>query len=97
MCCLLTSLLFLGPRAAIVVWYLIQPGRWQLAFDTFIIPVLGFVFLPWTTLMYVLVSPGGIEGFDIVWLVIAAAADLSSYVGGAYGNRDRYYGSTRSL
>ena len=28
--------------------------------------ILGFIFLPWTTLMYVMVIPGGIVGFDWV-------------------------------
>ncbi len=68
MCCLLTILAVLGPRALIFVWWLAEPGRWNVTFETFIFPFLGFLFLPWTTLAYVVVFPGGIEGFDFVVL-----------------------------
>jgi hypothetical protein len=89
MCCLFTTLLLIGPRAVIVLWWLVQPLRWSAAFDTFIVPFLGLLFLPWTTLMYVLVSPSGVEGFDFLWLLIALLGDLGQWFGGAYGNRER--------
>lgn len=89
MCCLFTTLVILGPRAGIVIWWLLEPARWSLAFDTFIWPFLGFLFLPWVTLAYVIVNPGGIDGFDWVFLGLALAMDLLSYGGGAFGNRDR--------
>ncbi len=92
MCCFFTTLLLLGPRAAILIWWLINPVRWQATFDTFIWPLLGFIFLPWTTLMYVLVAPGGVIGFDWVWIALAVVADIGMYVGGGYGNRDRIPG-----
>ena len=68
MCCVVAALFTLGPRAAILFWWLVQPIRWGETFDTFLWPLLGFLFLPWTTLMYVLVYPGGINGFDYIWL-----------------------------
>ena len=40
--------------------------------------------------MYLVVFPGGIIGFDWVWMALALLADLGSYSGGAYGNRDRF-------
>jgi hypothetical protein len=89
MCCLFTTLVMAGPRAAIVIWWLLQPARWNAAFDTFIWPMLGFLFFPFTTLMYVLMAPGGIDGFEPVWLVIAVVLDVVSWTGGAYGNRGR--------
>jgi hypothetical protein len=89
MCCIVTSLALLGPRFAILVWWLIDPGRWDRAFDTWIWPVLGFFFLPWTTLMYVIVRPGTVTGFDWVWLGLALVVDILMYTGGGYGNRDR--------
>jgi hypothetical protein len=51
------------------------------------VPFLGFLFLPWTTLMYVLVEPGGVEGWELLWIGIAAAGDVAQWVGGAWGNR----------
>jgi len=88
-CCLFSVLAILGPRAAIIVWWLFDPALWSRTFDTFIWPFLGFLFLPWVTLMYVLVAPGGVDGFDWVWLGLALLGDIAMYGGGAYGNRDR--------
>ena len=89
MCCVATVMVLLGPRLGIIVWGLAQPARWELAFSTFVWPLLGFVFLPWTTLMYVAVAPNGVTGIDWLGIVLAVLADLASYSGGAYGNRDR--------
>ncbi len=93
MCCLFTTLVLMGPRAAIFIWWLIEPLRWSAAFTSFLWPFLGFLLLPWTTLMYVIVYPGGIEGLDIVWLGIAFGFDLFTWFGGAYGNRRQLTGS----
>jgi hypothetical protein len=97
MCCIATTLVFLGPRIAILFWWLFDPGRWDRAFDSWIWPVLGFFFVPWMTLMYVIVRPGGVEGFDYVWLGLALLVDILSYSGGGYGNRNRvpYYRTPR--
>jgi len=92
MCCLISILALLGPRAAIVVWWLAQPARWSATFHTFLVPLLGFLFLPWTTLMYVLVAPQGVTGFDWVFLGIAVLADIAGYAGTGYGNRNRMPG-----
>ena len=89
MCCVIAALFALGPRSAILIWWLVQPARWNLAFDTFLWPFLGFLVLPWTTLMYVLVAPAGVEGFDYIWLGIAVAMDLFTWFGGGYTNRSR--------
>lgn len=86
--CLLIILLILGPRAIIVVWWVLAPVVWSATFGTLLLPILGFVFLPWTTLVYVLVAPGGIVGTDYLWLALALLADLSSHAG-LYGRRRR--------
>jgi hypothetical protein len=90
MCCFFTVLVFLGPRVAGIIWWLIQPARWNLAFDTFIIPILGIIFLPWTLLMYVIVAPGGLTGLDWVFVGLMLVFDIGSYVGGGWGNRSRF-------
>lgn len=92
MCCLFTTLVLFGPRLGILIWWLLDPIRWNLAFQSFIWPFLGFLFLPWTTIMYVSVGINGLSWFDWVWLVIALMVDLGSYGGGAYGNRNRIPG-----
>jgi len=89
MCCLFTSLVLAGPRFAMFIWWLMDPARWGLAFDGFLVPFFGFLLFPFTTLMYLVVFPGGVQGLDIVWLALAFAIDLSTTFGGAYGNRNR--------
>ena len=59
MCCLVAVLVFLGPRAAGLIWWLAEPARWGQAFSSDIIGILGLLFLPWTTLAWVFVSPMG--------------------------------------
>jgi hypothetical protein len=89
MCCAIAVLFALGPRAAILVWWLFDQLRWAAAFDTFIWPFLGFLLAPWTTLMYVAVFPAGITGFDYLFLGLGIVFDAFSWFGGGYTNRDR--------
>ena len=96
MCCLFTTLVLFGPRLGILVWWLIDPVRWNAAFQSFFWAFLGFLFLPWTTLMYVIVFPGGVTGFDWIWLGLGLLADITSYTGGAYGNRNHVPGYGRA-
>ena len=88
MCCLLVILALLGPRAGIILWWLFDMSRWSSAFNTIIWPILGFIFLPWTTLAYVLVFSRGIVGLDWLVLIIGLLFDLGSY-GGGYKKRRR--------
>lgn len=93
MCCLFTTLLFLGPRAAILVWWLINQPRFSEIFhSSWLWPILGTLFLPWTTLMFVIVGKGGIDGLDWLWLGLGFLFDIASYGGGGWGNRDRLRG-----
>jgi hypothetical protein len=94
MCCFYTILAFLGPRFANIIWWIANPVRWVgstelSAFDSALWPILGILFLPWTTLMYVLVFPGGVGGWDWLWLGLAVLGDIGMYAGGGVGNRDR--------
>ena len=87
MCCFLTALLFFGPLLGILVLYIINPVYVNRAFDSFIWGLLGCIFLPWTTLMYIAIYPGGIVGFDWILLGLGVFADMASYFGG-YRNRE---------
>ena len=92
MCCFFTTLVLLGPRFAILIWWLVRPVLFNAMFNTWIWPLLGLIFLPWTLLMYLVVGAGGVVGFDWIWLGLGFLADIASYSGGAYGNRDRIPG-----
>ena len=96
MCCAFLTLVLLGPRIFGAFWWLFQPLRWQAAFGSWtgglwwIWPVLGLIFLPWTTLMYVLVAPGGVVGiWEWGFLILAVVIDIGAYTGGGYGNKNR--------
>ena len=93
MCCTLTVLVLFGPRLAILVWWLINPVRFDLAFDDrWLLTLLLWLFLPWTVLMYLIVFPGGVVGFDWVILILGILADIASYSGGFWGNRNQVPG-----
>jgi hypothetical protein len=93
MCCFAASIMFLGPRFAFLVYWLMAPIRVAAAFAQFNLPWLvgwlGLLFAPWTTLMFVLVFP--LNGFDWIWLGFGVAADVAGYMGG-YANRRRVPG-----
>jgi hypothetical protein len=75
---LLVFALFI-PRVVIVLLWLFSTW-FQGVFDTFIIPVLGFMFLPYTLLWYTVVqnSFGGEWGlWQIIIMGIALAFDLA--------------------
>ena len=80
MCCLALTAGFLGPRIALFLWWIFG-NKVDLAFDTWIWPLLGLIFLPWTTLAYVLAwgPVNAVSGAG--WLVVALgfAADIATY------------------
>ena len=94
MCCAAALLALLGPRAVIVFWWLADPIRWNVVYSgQFLLPVLGFAFLPWTTLTYTLVwNLSGLEGWAWVFVGLSALLDVATYGGGAFGNRDKVQG-----
>ena len=80
MCCFFLAAFGLGPRIALLLWWIFG-DRVGAAFDSWIWPLLGLLFLPWTTFMYVVVwsAPGGVSGWE--WLVVAFGVllDVASY------------------
>ena len=97
--CLLVLMGGLFPRFGVLLVYLARPEYFTAAFgNTWVWPILGVIFLPFTTLMYALMwTPSvGLSGFDWVWLALAFVIDLGHYAGSAYGNRDRIPGSQGS-
>jgi hypothetical protein len=92
MCCILAAFLIVGARGVLFLIWLFQPVRFDVAFagTSWIVPLAGFLFLPWTTLMYVLVAPGGIDTIDAIGLVLAVVIDLGSYASGGISGRSRY-------
>ena len=93
MCCFFTALLFFGPRLAILVWWIWSPAYISSIFGSWIWPILGWIFLPWTLLMYMVIAPGGIVGFDWILLGLGVFADIATYMGGYREREDVPYGT----
>ena len=97
--CLFAILAGLFPRAG-VRRSTGSPGRTVVAAvfnDFFLWPLLGLIFLPFTTLMYtILWGPGGLTGADWIWVGIAFVLDLGHYTYSAYGNREQIPGYNAS-
>ena len=83
--CLFAMFAGLFPRLALFILWIARPARIDAAFDTFLWPLLGIIFLPFATLMYVLLyTPGrGLIGWDWIWVGIAALLDIGHWVAGA--------------
>lgn len=80
--CLVPLLALISPRLALF-FILIFSGWVGEALDGWIVPVLGFFFLPWTLLAYIVmyqVGPYGVEGFD--WFIVGFAfvVDIATYM-----------------
>ena len=92
MCCLALSMFFIGPRFAFVlVW--IFGNRVEAAFSTWVWPLLGVLFVPWTSLAYVLVW-GPIHGVSGAgWLLVGFGVLLDFMTYSGRFARDRYQAS----
>ncbi|MET1232919.1 MAG: hypothetical protein ABWY52_08740 [Candidatus Limnocylindrales bacterium] len=88
--CLFVLFAAFAPRLLLIFLWIARPNLVGQAFETFLIPLLGFIFLPFTTLMWLLLwagSGGDVSGFDWVWIGIAVVLDLGHWAGGAANQR----------
>ena len=78
--CLLAMLAAFAPRVVLLIMWIVGP-RVNAAFDTWIMPLLGLILMPYTTIMYVLVwSPGiGVVGWDWVWIGLGVMLDIMKW------------------
>jgi hypothetical protein len=94
MCCLALTAGVLGPRIALLAWWIFG-DRVELAFDSWVWPLLGLIFLPWTTLAYLIVwSPiVGVDGGEWIIVALGFLADVVTYTSRAAASR---YQSSRA-
>jgi len=78
-------------RLFLLMIWIGRPLYFDAAFGTFIIPCLGFLILPFTTLMYLFLiqGVGGLQGLDWLWMFLAVLMDVASVGSAGYANRDR--------
>ena len=88
--CCLALLALAAPRIAILLVVIFSDYIGH-AYESTIVPLLGFFFMPTTTLAYAwaIHSRGSVEGFQLVVVVIAVLIDLGLVGGSAKGARER--------
>jgi hypothetical protein len=87
--CFVALLALISPRLAIIIAAIFSDILSR-AYDSFLIPLLGFFLLPWTTLVYAIAwdaNPHHLTVFE--WLLVAVAflLDLGSYGVGSRARR----------
>ena len=92
----LTALVSTFSRIMLLCVWIARPVMMNATFSSFILPCLGFLFLPFTTLMYVFLMQGvgAIQGLDWLWLFLAVIMDIASIGAAGYSNRDRFPGGS---
>jgi hypothetical protein len=88
--CLVVLLAFLSPRLALFAIFLFS-DLLSRAFDSWLLPLLGFFLLPWTTLAYAVMwstSTNEVAGFEWFIVILAFVVDLGSYASRGRVRRD---------
>jgi hypothetical protein len=83
-------LAFFGPRVALFLAWLLSD--WYAAFDSRLVALLGFFFLPWTSLAWMFVFwhyGGNLGGGSILLLLLGLLLDAGAYGGSERARRDR--------
>jgi hypothetical protein len=94
--CLFAIFAGLFPRLGLFIIWILRPAFVDAAFDTFIWPLLGIIFLPFATLIYVLLyTPGiGVTGWEWFWVILAGLFDIGQGAA-SYTQRNQIPGMQR--
>ena len=88
--CFLALLALISPRLVLFLLWIFDDLLGK-AFDSWVLPFLGFFLLPWTTLAYAAFwdwGPGReVTGFEWFFVTLAFVVDLSSYAQGRHAGR----------
>lgn len=78
--CLLAMGAAFAPRVVLAIMWIFG-WRVNAAFNNFVVPLLGLIFLPYTTIMWVLVwTPAtGVSGWDWLWVLMGVALDAMKW------------------
>jgi hypothetical protein len=87
-CCVLALLAFFTPRIVLFILWIFT-NYLSRAYDGFLLPFLGFIFLPATTLAYAIAQNelGGVNGIGLIVVLIGFAVDVGLLGGGARQRR----------
>ena len=83
-------LVLLFPRAVLLVLFFFT-NYLARAYHGLLLPLLGFIFLPLTTLAYSWIVNSGVpvEGMNLIILIVAVILDMGGLGGGEYHRRRR--------
>jgi hypothetical protein len=86
--CLLFLVVLLFPRVVLVLMFLFS-NYLQRAYHELLIPILGFLFLPLTTITYawLMNSHLPLSGVYMIILIVAVIVDIGGWGGGEYHRR----------
>jgi hypothetical protein len=84
--CFLLFIVLLFPRVTLLLLWLFSTYLQRAFHSGLLFPVLGFFFLPLTTLVYAWEYNSGMPttGINLIWLLIAVIIDLGGLGGGAH-------------
>jgi hypothetical protein len=84
--CLVLIIILAFPRVALVLMWLFSNYLGRAFHGGLLIPLLGFIFLPLTTIVYAWELNNGLptEGINLLWLLLAVIIDLGGLGGGAH-------------
>ena len=80
--CLVAFMIAFAPRIMLILAWIFS-NRWDVVWQgNWIWPLLGIIFLPYTTIMYLLIwTPVvGITGWDWMWLILGLLLDVMKWV-----------------
>ncbi|MDQ2945643.1 MAG: hypothetical protein M3Y27_06830 [Acidobacteriota bacterium] len=88
--CILLIVVLAFPRVALLLLFFLS-SYLERAYHNILILLLGFIFLPLTTLVYAYMVNNSlpIAGLNLLWLLLAALIDLGSLGGGGGRYRRR--------
>jgi hypothetical protein len=89
--CLLVVVVVAFPRIVLVLMFLLSTYL-QRAYHDLLLPILGFIFLPLTTIVYAWLvnSKMPLEGINLLFLIVAVVIDVGGLGGGEYHRRRRW-------
>ena len=86
----LTAFMAFFSRMVLLIFWISRPVAWNATFQGgLLLPCLGFLFLPFTTMVYawLMQGVGGIQGIDWLWLGLALFSDVATIASAGYANR----------
>jgi hypothetical protein len=89
--CILLLVFLAFPRVVLVLMFLLSDYLTR-AYHGLLVPLLGFIFLPLTTLVYAweVNNHMAMQGVNLLLLIIAVVVDLGGLSGGEWHRRSRW-------